>query len=182
MGQAVVELWAHGHHAAAQRVADRTIAWIRTLPSNAEGNELRRWIPGLLYDSGRPREARELAVADYSAHPTDPVAREYVAFIAAELGDTATARRFDEMMVADCSRPQRCPADSFISRAAIAAHLGDRDAAVQLIRDAVRAGWMWRSALHFIRAFDSLRGYAPYDELATARTGVGVGAVSRAGK
>ena len=59
--------------------------------------------------------------------------------------------------------------DLLISRARIAASLGEFERAVALLQDAFRAGFTWRSVLHTLPGLDPLRGYAPYEELIRPR-------------
>lgn len=164
MDQAVAELAAHGQLAAARRVADATIEWIRRLPPGPDRTELERGIPSYLFGSGRSREARAGAEHDLETHPDDFAALELVGSIAADLGDTTSARRAIARLAAQC--PVRgCDPNRLVSQAAISALLGERESAVRLLRDAFRGGFEWRGVLHIVRAFDGLRGYQPYDDL-----------------
>ena len=57
------------------------------------------------------------------------------------------------------------PGEALITRAGIAAATGDRERAMELIRDAHRARHEWRRVLHLTPPFMAPRGYAPFDDL-----------------
>ena len=52
-----------------------------------------------------------------------------------------------------------------LARAQLAAVLGQRERAVELLRDAFARGLSMSTALHRQMDFESLRGFAPFDEL-----------------
>jgi hypothetical protein len=85
------------------------------------------------------------------------------AFIAATLGDTAQALSdaawFEDLDLPfdERQRSQRL--------AAIAAALGDREAAVNLLRQAVGQGYTHNRTASVHDFWTSLRGYPPYEEL-----------------
>ena len=57
------------------------------------------------------------------------------------------------------------PGEALITRAGIAAATGDRERAMELIRDAYRARHEWRRVLHLTPPFMAPRGYATIDDL-----------------
>jgi tetratricopeptide (TPR) repeat protein len=154
MLQTVGELEAHGYREAARGVAERTVELYRERGAPV-------W-PDFLYAAGRVDEA--LAEAERLARKdtTDRGARTWVAVIAAERGDRATARRID----AQLARHRDVPWDiEALDRARIAAALGERAKAVQFLRDVIRLVAPLRRTLHIFPEFGRLRGYPPYEEL-----------------
>jgi tetratricopeptide (TPR) repeat protein len=163
MYQAITELRAHGHRDAARRLASRTLTWIRGLPPD-ERRRIEGSVGALLVESGDLNAARRYFEAQNAAHPEDPDLSD-LALIAAEQGDRTTALKLDAQITRSATHDTQW--DVNMTRAAIAALLGDRETAVRLIRDAMRNGLaLWRPLLHFEYSFASLRGYPPFDALA----------------
>ncbi len=85
--------------------------------------------------------------------------------IAAHAGDTATARRIYAGLLADTFVVGQRDRGLFYARAALAAALGERDAAV-LHASRMFEGWFeW----HLQPVFDPLRGYPPFETLLRPR-------------
>jgi hypothetical protein len=84
--------------------------------------------------------------------------------LAARRGDRAEAQPIDQRL-AGLSRPYLTGFPTYY-RAQIAAVLGDRDRAVELLRDAIAQGAVdaWEH-LHSEPAFAALHGYPPFDEV-----------------
>ena len=83
--------------------------------------------------------------------------------IAARTGNHEEARRiFDELP--DPGLPQSASDRSFW-RAAIAAHLGEKDRAVDLLSEAFSQGMPYYIYLHSHPAFEPLWDYPPFQEL-----------------
>ena len=163
MDQAIAELSAHGYPDAAKRLAERTVDWIGQQPPD-EQRALASPLLDFLLAAGQPREALRLAARLVAQGPEDLEVDTFLARVSAEQGDRVTARRIDAEL-ARVSDPGH-QSDVLMSRAAIAASLGEREAAVSLIQDACRAGYGWRSVLHQLPEFAPLRGYPPFDALA----------------
>ena len=165
MMQAIVELRAHGNAAASKRVAARSLAWMRQQPDSVQ-RPLAVFVPMVHYFAGETEIARTLlqrSLDTTSAKHWDFGDASLLAVIHAEQGRPSQARRIDSVLASigtSLFEPER-----LVSRAAIAASLGDGDAAVRLLQDAFRGGFTWRSILHVEAGFDKLRGYAPYEAL-----------------
>ena len=88
--------------------------------------------------------------------------------LAARRGDRAEAQRIDQALAA-LSQPYLTGFPTYY-RAQIAAVFGDRDRAVELLRDAIAHGAVdpWEH-LHAEPAFAGLHGYPPFDELIPAQ-------------
>jgi DNA-binding SARP family transcriptional activator/tetratricopeptide (TPR) repeat protein len=162
MDQAVLELNAHGQKAAAQRLARRTLDWMRVQPSDDQ----KAWtaaVPEFLYYAGAPAEARRQLERLRATEPDDDANLTLLAVICVEQGDRPAAEKIDRQLARIADPARR--ADILMDRASIAASLGDGPTAVGMIRDAYRAGYGWRSVIHLLWGFDRIRGYPPFEAL-----------------
>jgi tetratricopeptide (TPR) repeat protein len=165
MREAGLELRAHGHGDAAQRLFERAVAWYRDRPPALAHSRLqRRGLALASYLSGRVDDAtrfyRELDTGGPDS--TDVVTMRGV--IAARTGDTAVARAMDRRLAGDHSPYPR--GRLAFGRARIAAAAGYREQAVELLRGSVAGGhWYTWLDLHVVPEFESLRGYPPFTEL-----------------
>jgi hypothetical protein len=82
---------------------------------------------------------------------------------AAGMHDTVTAKRIASELAAVQTRYNRARPTYW--RAAIAAQLGDKAGAVELLRQAIREGQGVGSEMHRLTEFQSLRGYPPFEEI-----------------
>jgi tetratricopeptide (TPR) repeat protein len=162
MDQTIFELRAHGHGVAAQRLARRSLDWLRLQPKEIQDN-LAPVVPGWLYAMGDLAGARQAVEQIVAANPQDIDNLVLLAVIGAEQGDLALARAID-LKLRNIHDPDGLD-DLLISRAQIAAAMNDREAAVTMIRDALRLGFAWRNVLHILPGFDQLRGYQPLETL-----------------
>jgi hypothetical protein len=85
--------------------------------------------------------------------------------IAARLGERDRAHQIDEQLANLQFYPPRQEGDALLRRSYIAAALGDRDAAVTLLRGAFAKGVVYSSALHRQPDLRLLQGYAPFEQL-----------------
>ena len=121
-----------------------------------------------LYRNGRFAEAERTLAWALRQRSVDSatvaLAHQYLGRIAARAGDRAAAEAALRGM-----QPDRWDGEDFtaIGHAAILALLGDRERAVQRLSDS--ANRLPYQYLHRDPDFDSLRGYAPFDMLATPR-------------
>ncbi len=158
------ELRAHGDRATALAVVDEALAWHAAQPEAFRaGKAGRELLGGLLYLGERWAEARpvfESLAADSASMAT---ALGYLGSLAARLGDREEAlRRSGEL------EQLRLPYLRGVhtrGRARIAALLGERDEAVRLLRRASSEGVGHGLWIHTDMDLESLRGYAPYEEL-----------------
>jgi tetratricopeptide (TPR) repeat protein len=156
---AAQELRVHGFADAAQATLDRGFRRIeRSVPGDADANLVGR----ALYLNGRWAEAR--ALFD-SLHRTEPHNVDYLGFlgaIAARLGDRRSATTVDSSLA--LVQQPFIRGRHTLWRAQIAALLGDRDAAVRLLRQADAEGAIVAIDLHREGDFESLRDYPPFQE------------------
>ena len=162
----------HGHRALAAEVVDESVAWFRSRP--LETQESRAWLAQSLYLAQRWDEALELFEALAYEYPQNAQYLAFRGWLAARRGDREEALRISEELRL-CDR-RRCtgfshPGMLTLYRAEIAALLGDRNEAVTLLRQVVGISVFVMPNLanpmspHYDFAFESLRDYAPFQEL-----------------
>ncbi len=131
------ELSAHGHQAAATQLLAALLAEPGILAPDTSRATL-RFQAELLYEAGRWRESERIAARLNQLDPQDIDCRGLLAVAAARSGDSAVARRMDAAL-AQASSPY-LHGHHLFWRARLAAVQGDRDRAVQLLRDALTQG------------------------------------------
>jgi predicted Zn-dependent protease len=116
-----------------------------------------------MVQSGRLDDARRLSDSLLRVAPDSVDVRALAAELALARHDTAAARAADEWF-ARRSPPYPDPRPA-VHRAEIAAALGERDRAVDLLRSAISLGFP-PGLLHYYATLLPLVGYAPYEALA----------------
>ena len=163
--EAALELQAHGHPEAARRAAERAVSWYRAQPSAGQNQpEYRATLAQSLELLGQYAETESLVKRLAVEYPGNVDAEGMLGVLAARRGDRVEAQRIDRALAA-LSGPYLFGVATY-HRAEIAAVLGDRERAVELLRDAIAQGAVdpW-DHLHSEPAFASLHGYPPFDEL-----------------
>lgn len=165
----VTELRAHGHDAAVTAMSVRGVRLCDGLPP-----EGRYWNDGtcadLLLQAGRVDSAEAAYRRALSAHSLDGYGIdddynfEGLGVIAARRADVAEAERIMAELAA-IDGPGQTQAEATMGRAAIAAHLGRKDEAVRLVRQALSEGVRYGMALHAWHMLGPLRDYPPFQEL-----------------
>jgi len=162
---AALEASAHGHHDWARRVRERALHWYHELPPAVQEQEADAYgLTWILHSVGAWPEL-ETRVSRL-AHDAPDDAR-WIAFgglIAANKGDTARARAVDARLAA-MWRDERVEARRALllyERARITAMIGARDAAVDLLRQALTSSLGFNIHIHTDPAFASLRDYPPF--------------------
>jgi tetratricopeptide (TPR) repeat protein/tRNA A-37 threonylcarbamoyl transferase component Bud32 len=158
------ELRAHGHREAAEEVLDESIAWYQSRPHDTE--ESRAALALTLYRAERWDDALRLYEELAAEYPENTEYLAGLGKLAARRGDREEALRIsDELGALSTSSvlSRRVP----LWRARIAALLGDRDAAMALLRQVMdhltpsdQACWLHRDI-----DFESLHDYPPFQEL-----------------
>jgi tetratricopeptide (TPR) repeat protein len=140
-----LELAAHGHAAAAQRVFDRAIAWLKAqAPDQQATTRSRRALAGVLNSAGRWDEALALYRSVAAADSGDSDAWFTLADLAARRGDRAEAERIERWLAAKGRQGRRGARDEswgLYGRARIAGLLGERTRAMGLLRQAAQKGF-----------------------------------------
>ena len=162
---AALEGSAHGHRDWAARIRDRTLRWYRDLPP-AEQEQDAGWygLAWILYSVGAWQELETRLARLTREAPDDLRWIGLSGLVAANKGDTSRARAADDRLEA-MLRSERIPsrrANLLYERARIAAMIGERDATVDLLRQAFASGFGYNIYLHTEPAFASVRSYAPF--------------------
>jgi tetratricopeptide (TPR) repeat protein len=152
------DLTRDGHAAEAHEVAHRAVSWYRSRDSGAYAA---RTAQALLL-GGRPEEALELIRVAVTEDPDNLNAHGVLGIALARIGDRpgaeAEARWLEEL-----DRPYLRGAHTYW-RAAIAAHLGQKDTGTWLLRRALQEGISYRG-IHYDPSFAPLWGYEPFEQV-----------------
>jgi len=167
MREIALDLAAHGDSAAARIALDRTLAWHASRPATELATaSLRFERAQTYYAAGYADSARVIAADLVRAHPQNEHYAGLLGALAAQRGDRAEAARLDQVLVA-LERPlDRGQATYW--RACIAALLGERDTAVDLLARALDAGYVYQVRYlnaHVEPSFAALRGYTRFQKL-----------------
>jgi tetratricopeptide (TPR) repeat protein/TolB-like protein len=162
------ELEAHGHAAATADVWGRMLAWVDAQDADARrSTRYRVWRGNALTGLGRVAEARAVFAAIAAEDTTSLIAQRRLGVAAARLGDRATADRAAARLARATGR---AIADALYWRAQIAAQLGDRAGATELLRDAIGRGLpFYLMFFHHAPELEALRGYPPFEALVRPR-------------
>jgi len=182
---AAVELRAHGHAAAADTMLAQARDWLAARPpaeAASEAHQVRvalvAYTAGRLVDAqreferlaarGGPGRSGSVGGAAVMGDAWDQMDYlGYVGAVAARQGNRDQALRVAQTLER-VTRPYLFGRPT-VWRARIEALLGERDAAVALLREAFTKGYPHAHALHTDLAFESLRDYAPFIELVTPK-------------
>ena len=165
-GQGIVELWAHGHQREAGSLADRMVASYAVAPDRTASQRALD-IAETYMDVRNYAAAGRTLQTIRSEHPTDP--RFYL--VSAQLDALGGNRDGvqENLAVLDslgrANKPGVSEADASFRRATLAALLGDKVEAMNWINRSFQQGFRLRSVLHWLFAFDKMRGYPPFDLL-----------------
>jgi DNA-binding SARP family transcriptional activator/TolB-like protein len=165
-----LELRAHGQIMASRSVLERAAVWYRSRPPEEaarSGFISLRGLFGVAYYRERWDEARALYERVAATDSSSVTARAALGALAARRGDTATAARMEEWLAPRAGthgHASMVGGEATYARARIAALLGQRERAVSLLRRAFDEGH-GKIFVHFDPDLESLRGYAPFDEL-----------------
>jgi tetratricopeptide (TPR) repeat protein/tRNA A-37 threonylcarbamoyl transferase component Bud32 len=158
------EYRAHGRSAAAQEAFDLAIDRLRRhTPDTSRVTEHQYALGSTLYRAERWREAHELFVELAERSPFDPRFQGYLGVLQARLGNREAALQISaELAALDLPYGR---GENTLWRSGIAAVLGDRQQAVELLRSAINEGTYFGIWLHRDPDFESLRDYPPFQEL-----------------
>ncbi len=163
METAAAELRWHGHREAALTWANRAVEWRQGHPAEQAGKADPRFrVAYALCLAERWDEAKPLleALVRVDGEKTDYLS--WLGIVAARRGDRGEAMRIsDELRRAE--KPSGRGADT-VARAGIAAHLGEKGRADQLLREALAEGFPI-AGIRPRPELEPLRGYGPFEEL-----------------
>jgi len=168
MREISLDLAAHGDREAASQALARTLAWHASQPDTEQATEYNRFERAqAYYAAGYADSARAITENLASAHPQNEQYAGLLGVLAAQRGDRATAAGIAERLVG-LERPYERGQATYW-RACVAATLGRRDEAVELLRRALAEGYVFNSlfffSAHVEPSFATLRGYAPFEAL-----------------
>jgi DNA-binding SARP family transcriptional activator/TolB-like protein len=160
MRETALDLAAHGDSADADTALARTLAWLESQPAGERATDDNRFELALThYAAGHADSARVIAAELARHHPRDARYTGLLGTLAAQRGDRAEAVRLSDVLIA-LERPFGRGEASYW-RACIAARLGERDAAVDLLAHALDAGYVYQVRFldaHVEPSFATLRG------------------------
>ena len=167
MRETALDLAAHGDSAAARAALDRMLAWLGSKPAAEQATEHLRFERALThYAAGYADSARAIAAQLARAHPRNAQYAGLLGVLAAQRGDRAEAARLDRLLVA-LERPLGRGQATYW-RSCIAALLGQRDTAVDLLARALEAGYVYQVRflnVHVEPSFRTLREYPRFQKL-----------------
>jgi tetratricopeptide (TPR) repeat protein len=161
---AALELRAHGHAEASARVIDQAIDWYRNRsPEESRSEQNRNYFASVLHLAEQWDEARELFGALHNEFPDNIDYQGNLGVLAIKLGDIEKARQIQEEL-RNNTRPYLFGSHLHWA-ACIAAQLGEKEEAVNLLRDAFSRGREYSIEYHRDVMLEPLRDYPPYQEL-----------------
>jgi len=167
MRETALDLAAHGDTAAARAALNRALVWHASRPAQEQATDAFRFERALVhYAAGHADSAAAIATALARAHPRNERYAGLLGALAAQRGDRAEAARIDGRLI-ELERPLGRGQATYW-RACIAALLGQRDAAVDLLARALEAGYMYQVRFldaHVEPSFTSLRHYPRFQQL-----------------
>jgi tetratricopeptide (TPR) repeat protein/TolB-like protein len=163
-----LELRAHGHPEAASDVIEKALRWYQERsPEDAQTEKNREYLGRALYVAERWDEAQELFRALHDGFPDNIDYQGYLGVLAVTQGDLDKAREIrDELR--NMSRPYLFGSHLHWA-ACIAAQLGEKEEAVNLLREAFSRGRAYTIEYHADVILEPLRDYPPYQELMTPK-------------
>jgi tetratricopeptide (TPR) repeat protein len=165
---AAIEARVHGHRAASIALAERAVTYYRSALASAADSTVRltALLSALRY-SERWQEAAAVCQDLRRSAPQDPDYLGLQGTLAARLGNREEAIRISEELQR-VSGPYLLGANTY-RRACIAAVLGDRQEAVDLLRASFAEGRPYTITVHREIDLESLWDYAPFRELLKPR-------------
>ncbi|MFZ2053942.1 MAG: serine/threonine-protein kinase [Candidatus Aminicenantales bacterium] len=157
------ELRAHGFKEDAVNVLNQALQWFEARPEQEKTSEENRYSQAsTFYVLGKWAEAKALFEGLHSEIPDKTDYLGYLGVVAAQMGNKEEALKISKQLEDD-KRPYLYGNPTYW-RARIAAILGDKEGAVNLIRQATKEGFSYDS-LHPTEDFESLADYPPYIQL-----------------
>jgi tetratricopeptide (TPR) repeat protein len=163
MMQAGRELRAHGYQKESVQMFEKAQQWVESRPQkerdSADGRNL---LGRILMYLERWTEAQARFETLLKESPSEIVYISFCGQLAAIMGDRGKALSFSKQLE-DNKTPYLFGTPTY-NRALIAAFLGDKEDAVNLIREAISQGYAYPS-IHGTMALERLKDYPPYIQL-----------------
>jgi tetratricopeptide (TPR) repeat protein/TolB-like protein/predicted Ser/Thr protein kinase len=163
MDSAAVWLRAHGHTEDALRIADRAVDWLGSRSEEAIDERHRRYLVGVLCLIEQWDEAAVVAGELARANPDEIEWQGWLGCLAARTGNRDEALRIREELER-LERPYMFGGNFYWS-ACITAILGEREGAVERLREAFARGYPYTPYLRADPNLETMRGYPPFQEL-----------------
>jgi tRNA A-37 threonylcarbamoyl transferase component Bud32/tetratricopeptide (TPR) repeat protein len=156
-------LRAYGFREAAVYLLNRARDWYNNQPPDEKKTRsFRSRMASILYYLESWEESLEVYRELYEERPDSISYLGYLGFLAARLGDRTEAQRISEELK-NIDRPYLFGSNTVL-RAGIAALLGEKEQAMELIRDSLAQGQDY-SILYWSMEFEGLEDYPPFIEL-----------------
>jgi tetratricopeptide (TPR) repeat protein len=160
---AAAELRAHGFGEASLDAAERAVEWYRSRPAEETTTGWYRYsLAHAYYLRESWEEARQLFEELASEAPADVNLQGFLGVLAARRGDSEAARRISESLPGTAARGDF--GRDVYWQACIASLLGEREWAMELLRDAYARGRAFAVFLHRDMDLEPLRDYPPFQE------------------
>jgi tetratricopeptide (TPR) repeat protein len=157
------ELRAHGFKEEAVRVLNQALEWFESRPEQEKTSEGHRYGRArTLYVLARRDEAKTMFAGLHSDMPENINYLGYLGATAARQGEKEESLKISKDLEED-KRPYLYGNPTYW-RARIAALLGDKESAVNLLRQATKEGYYY-SSIHPTEDFEPLADYPPYIQL-----------------
>ncbi len=164
MSWAASELRAHGRPEAAAQVLQRAVAWYASRPVEEQHSvRSRAGLGQVLYQAGRWEEARAVFALLAAEQPENVHYLGYLGVLAVRTGDHLEAQRIDRALASN-KQPYVHGAHTYW-RARIAAAAGNRERAMQHLRESFTQGRAFGLVLHREHEFEPLRDHPAFREL-----------------
>ncbi len=164
MLEAAQELRAHGYLNEAQEIANRAAEWYKNRTLDEEESDIYRFdLASALYIAEQWEKAKALFKELAEKYPDDVIYKGFLGRLAARGDDRKGAVKISEELQ-QIKRPYLFGYHTYC-RACIASLLGERDQAVELLREAFAQGYAHGVYLHRDIDLEALREYPPFQEL-----------------
>jgi len=164
MLEAAQELRAHGYLSEAQEIASRAAEWYKNRTLDDTESEIYRSDLALaLYVAGQWEKAKILFKEFAEKNPGNVAYKGFLGRLAARRGDREAALKISEELQ-QIKLPYLFGYHTYC-RACIASLLGEREQAVELLREAFAQGYAHGVYLHRDIDLEALREYPPFQEL-----------------
>jgi predicted Zn-dependent protease len=159
-----IELRAHGHKEAALQILNQVVQWFESRPQAEKVLAVNRWgLTRTLYILDKWDEAETLSGGLHSEMPDNIDYYGLLGSIAARKGNREKALKISQELK-DNKTPYLFGSPNYW-RARIAALLGDKEASVNMLREAIKQGLDYTDLYFYPQDFESLQDFPPFQQL-----------------
>ena len=164
MLEAALELRAHGHMNAYREIVSRAIDWYKNRPPGEAVTEKHRYkLAEILYDAEQWDESEKIFKDLAEKKPDNIEYKGFLGVLAARKGNLKEARKISDELK-KIGRPYLFGGHTYW-RACIASLLGEKQRAVELLRESFAQGNPYGIYLHQDFDFEPIKDYPPFKEL-----------------